>query len=405
MAVTLCRRLREWSGQLMNPGNACKRLLVLGDSHSSMFSSVTEQRWIYGVCKSWSMNITGLYSQGGAFFLDTSINASSSNRPIGTSQHPTDGIIAPHDVTRIAGVNLNTDTLLWRQDFLPTPMSQFRNGNLFRNNPINVKIGWWGRSDSYQTVRMRSGYTDDTYTTDASNLDMRGASEYKSRTMLIDAANKNARFDAFAGSETETSREWTVIGTRFELLDPTGGVSIACTGNGGQSAADYLDQTTICSDARWVDWIRMWGPFDRILINLGSNMEPDEEAAITTVWRNNILGVARRILAHNATAGGPSDAMALLISPHDCTVGARFPEMAIALDSCSAQDGRLAHLHCGSALPNHTELAANWLEPTEVHTLASGAVLVANALGMAMQASGDSTARTRLRNRDFALRG
>lgn len=397
------RRLAEWAHPLMYPGSSLKRLLIVGDSHASMSNgdgtSTTPERWFHGIVRTWPINIHGYYSQLGSTLHTTTPNGSMSGLAIGPTQHPTDGCIAPHDVGRLNG---NFNGQLWvRSDAIAANFLKNRNGNFLNQAALNVKIGWWARSDSYASIRMRSGYTDDSYTEDTSGIDLRGAGAYASRTMPIAAAAKTFRWDSICAN---VSGEGTFIGHRFELQSPGGGVSIASIGNGGRTAADYAHATTICNDARWTDWLTMFGPYDRILFIYGTNMSAGEAANITGVWGPNALTAAQRVLSLNQAAGGPSDAMGLLVTGHDANITGRLADMATAIDACSAADTRLAHFDSAACLPNFVEMSAGntgaeaavrrWLTDegggVYVHHNSAGAILTAAVVGAAMQAAVDA---------------
>jgi len=386
MAIPLTRRVGQWASPLLNPGTACKRLCIVGDSHTSYLNNgATAQRLIYGVSRQLPVRIHGIYAPAGNHTWTTTITGSASTLAIGASQHPTDGCLAPQEVIQVAyGSAVASNTLIFRSDFIAAQFDGFVNGNLMKNVAMTVRIGWWASSggDDLQTVRMRAGFTDDSYTTDTSNIDLRGT-EYEHLDMSISATNKDIRWDSLTGAEDETGREWNFIGHRFERTSPGGGISIASIGNGGRTAADYAHATTVCTDARWIDWLTMFGPFDRFMLVLGTNMSASEEASITGVWRNNMLAVAQRLLTMNTAAGGPADAMVLIVTGHDANITGRYADMATAINSCSMADSRIAHADTWGSIMgqgiDYAEMNASYLADG-VHFNAAGADLLGQTL-------------------------
>ena len=386
--AALSRRLRQFAYPILYPGSGRKRVCFIGDSHVSYINSLSgssEDRYIYGALRKWQMQCDGLYSPGGSPLWITTFNAGFASLSVGALQHSVQGYIAPHDVAQITpGAPIADGTLLIRSDCDATALGNIYRGNPFTSQALTAKIIWWGRADSLQTVRMRSGYTNDTYTEDTSNIDTRGADAYSSRSMSIaSSASLIPRWDSFTGSENETGREWTYIGMRLERATSTGGVSFACLGNGGMSATDYTDGT-ICNDARLQDWLAAVGPFDRFIQVTGTNMEVAESADIRGVWAAKSLAMSQKFLTLNAAAGGPSDAMVLQITGHDANITGRYAAMADAVASCSAADPRIAHLDTWGVLQsrgiNYAAMAATYLAPDGVHFNSAGADLLGGLL-------------------------
>lgn len=390
------RRLLEYAYPLLNPSGV-ERLLIVGDSLASMVNSGAEQRHYYGICKSWPMRIVGHHTFNGSWLCQSINSGAGATLNIGPTQHPDDGCIAPHECIRYNyGSATATDTLIHRLPYDAATLARVRSGNLFANVPVTSRVAWWARSNSLQTCRCRTFDSAFGTGTEDVTLDMRtagtaiGSAGYRYRDFSHGASAAAPLWDCLTGAEDETGRELTFLGSRFELTTPGNGVSIANIGNGGNSAADYLDATTISTDARWVDFMQMWGPFDRILLVLGTNMEPAEEADIVGVWGPNMLGVGERLLAHNASAGGSSDTMVGMITGYDSNITGRLDDMATAIANCSAANGRIMHFDTVSCLPNYAELDANWLHTDGIHQNVAGGLMLAMPLGCAMAAAVDS---------------
>lgn len=377
--------MQQWSYPLVNPGSAVKRLCLVGDSHTSELNNgATEQRYIYGICRQWPINVHGLFAHAGLWPWTSTPNGGMSFLAASATQHATDGSIAPHEIGQVSG-NINGQIFL-RTDAVAASFATMRNGNKMNHAALTVKVGWWANAGSYSSIRMRSGFTDDTYTEDTSGISLVGAGAYASRSMPIGAdAVRDFRWDSLGANVTG---EGNLIGTRIELTSPAGGVSIASIGNGGKTAADYAHATTICSEARWQDWLTMFGPFDRFMVVLGTNMAAAESANIVGVWGPNMLTFAQKLLRLNAAAGGPSDAMVLLITGHDANITTRLSDMAAAIAACANADARIAHYDSARVIQNergidYTALAATYLADG-VHFNGLGADLVGDVIGDAM---------------------
>lgn len=384
-------KLADWASPLIYPGTATKRLLIVGDSHASYVNTLgggPGDRWIQGVFRTWPINVVGYYAPGGCPVHTALVNGGASTLAIGATQHATDGCLAPQEVTQFNG-NLNGQ-ILGRFDASAANFALMKMGNRINHAALNVKVGWWRNAASYSSARFRSGFTDDSYTEDTSGINLAGANGYNSRTMAIAAsATKDFRWDSIGANVTG---EWNFIGNRYELATSPGGVSVASIGNGGQTAAAYAHATTICTDARWTDWLTMFGPFDRIMFVLGTNMSAGESADITGVWKANMASFTTRLMNLNATAGA-TNAMGLVITGHDAGITSRYANMAAALRTIPAGDSRMAYSDTWADLPPYATLNATYLADG-VHFNAAGAILVGQTLADQMtQAIGGGARR------------
>lgn len=392
--ATKSRRLREWSYPILYPGSATTRVLIVGDSHASNLNNgAAEQRYEYGIARNFPTRFTGFFSFNGSWLCQSINSGAGSLLAVGTTQHPDDGCIAPHECVRYAyGAGVATDTLIHRLPYAAATLAQTYGGNRFANQACVSRIAWWARATSLQTCRCRS--YDSTFGTNTEDvtLDMRsagtgvGTGNYRYRDFNHTADADAPLWDCLTGAEDETSRELTFIGSRFQLADPSGGVVLASIGNGGRTAADYVSTSTIADNDAWDWFIETFGPFHRIKIVLGTNMSAGEAAAITTVWRDNMLAFAERLLARNDWANGPADAMVLLTTGHDANITARLPDMATAIDSCSSANPRIAHYDLAADLVPYATLNSTYLADG-VHFNAAGADYVAQKLAAAMVSS------------------
>ena len=385
----IARRLYEFAYPLYYPGSGTERLCVVGDSHASYINGSSE-RWFNGIIRTWNIRLTGWYTPAGST-LNSCIDSPNAARTIttltiGSTQHPTDGVIAPHEIARHSWTgNEATDSLIRRADW-SSEEQYIRNGNYLKNQACLARVHYWRRTNSLTTCRMRGGYTTDSYTTD-STRDLSGTQGYATIDLPIAAHASNLhRWDCFTGAEAENTKELTFIGHTYQAQDPSSGVILYSVGNAGLKAEDYASSTTVGDSTLWQNWssaVTSGTGFSRIIIVIGTNMTAGESAAITTVWKANVLSMTRKILDAQKSIGR-SGCMALLVTGHDANITSRLPDMATAMDEISASNNDIAFLDTAALLPEFPEYNVRWLADG-VHTNNVGSQFLAGIVNSMLQ--------------------
>jgi len=384
------RNLRDFAYPIVYPGSATVNVLVVGDSHTSGMYGADEGRWYMGLCAALPITIKGFWHASGDNYFHSNVYATGGTHTVtalnvGPTQHATHGSIAPFTVNECTWSADEDGVLVSRQDH-NSVMAYLRGGNPFRSAALNATLWYYRTTDGVTDIRMRSGYTDDSYTQDATGVDLSGATGYATRTQTIASADKLARWDMITGGASEAGKRFLPLGgVRWQHQDPTGGVSLYFIGNSGASATDYVD-TTICSDTALAGLMSFAGGFDRIIWILGTNMEAAESAAITTVWKAQMIAAARRWGAASISAGRTP--MHLFITGHDSNITARLSDMATACDEAAKANGDIASVDTAGGLPNYTVTNARYLKDG-VHFNLNGSFAVPGALAMAMQSAVD----------------
>lgn len=397
---TMQRRLDEWSEPLIRPGGNTVRLLGFGDSHMSQLNNgATEQRWEYGLHRKLPVTPVGFWSPAGSWLnqaIQSGTGGTAATINPGSTQHPTDGYVAPYGCTRYTWAGATASNgLIHRLPYAAATLATVRGGNPFASRAVTSRIGWWANATAMTTCRCRSYDSTFGLNTEDVTLDMTSAGtgaglrDYRYRDFSHGASANAPLWDCLTGAEDETGKELTFLGSRFELTSHSGGVSFACVGNGGAPVADYIDDTYF-DDQCLEDFLALWGPFKRIMVPMGTNMSAGESADIVGVWGPNLLTLCERLIAANDAVGGPADAMVLVVSGHDANITSRYADMAQAIDNVSAANVRIAHCDTWGRLlaqgityatMNSTYLADG------VHFNAAGADLLAETLGNMMTES------------------